>query len=837
MDADDCCGLPDLGLASIAENLRRRYDHDQIYTSLGLVLLSVNPNKPVKCYSSSVRDAVAAGLYRQPHVYSQVTRAVREMYRLKQADSTVVVAGQSGSGKTENTRLMVDMLVHLQATRDQGRMARISEQLSAAGDLLEAFGNAKTRLNRNSSRFGRLTTVNLRQEFQIAGTALMVFLLETSRVAHVVDGEQTFHVLQSLSMDKRFEGPVYTRWPQVSANLLKCDINPKPVKDVLDATLLLRDLTFESPVGDVARLLRLDEADLERHLKVKQVRDVSRLAYPGEFDLLRVRLSQTVYQWLFQYLVNRLNQQRCDAEYHLNILDIFGFESFDSNSFEQLCINYANEELHRLFYDSVVLGELEEMRREGIRASLNFDISSKYRGGELTIFTDPVSGIFAKLNDATKTKLPLQKKESWFLHQVKHSSTDRPHLVGKECFVVEHFVGMVEYTSGSFVSKNAQSISGSNRILLQAKNIVFDDFKVTNETTLETYTANVSVLVNTLSGSKCHFVRCVKPNEADVADAFDYDFVLNQLRNLGAEQVVQVMHKGFPVRLPLSSLRAKNEGLAVLSPPSAARVLMNMMKCPKTDFSIGATKLFLKQQHLEALLAGFEDVDGLRALIVASHSDYIRLRWKVVTSSIRFLLRLKRLQRQRRAATAVQALWKGSVVRRGLRSIRNALHILGLRVCSAKTIQRCWKRRAARQCTGSVKEHQEAAGTAKQPDSCREHSVRRQPKARSKNTSSPPTQPLSHALPPRPRLKRAVRPPKLNVRAPTSDQRRIRELESENQYLRISSGNHWSVLAEMLNEIQRLRDDIAGLTENHRPQAARAGPRRRSRRRSRNQRG
>ncbi|KAH0474365.1 MAG: uncharacterized protein KVP18_003869 [Porospora cf. gigantea A] len=824
MDADDCCSLPDLGLTSIAQNLQRRYDHDQIYTSLGLVLLSVNPNKPVKCYSSSVRDAVATGLYRQPHVYSQVTRAVREMYRLKQADSTVVVAGQSGSGKTENTRLMVDMLVHLQATKDQGRMARISEQLSAAGDLLEAFGNAKTRLNRNSSRFGRLTTVNLRQEFQIAGTALVVFLLETSRVAHVADGEQTFHVLQSLSMDKRFEGPVYTRWPQVSANLLKCDINPRPVKDVLDATLLLRELTYESPVDDIAHLLRMDQADLERHLKVKQVRDVSRLAHPSEFDLLRVRLSQTVYQWLFQYLVNRLNQQRCDAEYHLNILDIFGFESFESNSFEQLCINYANEELHRLFYDSVVLGEVEEMRREGIRADLNFDISSKYRGGELTIFTHPVSGIFAKLNDATKTKLPLCQKESWFLHQVKHT-TDRPHLIGKECFVIEHFVGSVEYTSGSFVSKNAQSISGSNRILLQAKNVVFDDFKVTKETTLETYTANVSVLVDTLSGSKCHFVRCVKPNEADVADAFNYDFVLNQLKNLGAEQVVQVMHKGFPVRLPLSSLRAKNEGLAALSPPSAARVLMNMMKCPKTDFSIGATKLFLKQQHLEALLAVFEDEDGLQALIVASHSDYVRLRWKVATCSIRFLLRLNRLQRQRRAATALQALWKGSVVRRDLRSIRNALQILGLRVSSAKAIQRYWKRRATRNCAVSVKEPLEADGTAKEPNTCREQS-----KVHRNNTSRPLIPPLSQVPPPKPRQKHVVIRPNLSTL--TSDQRRIRELESENHYLRISSGNHWSVLAEMLEEIHRLRDDIADLTENHRPLASRAG-RRRSRHRSR----
>ncbi|XP_055753840.1 myosin-9-like isoform X2 [Salvelinus fontinalis] len=687
---EDMAELTCLNEASVLHNLKERYYSGLIYTYSGLFCVVINPYKNLPIYSEEIVDMYKGKKRHEmpPHIYAITDTAYRSMMQDRE-DQSILCTGESGAGKTENTKKVIQYLAHVASShktkKDQGELEK---QLLQANPILEAFGNGKTVKNDNSSRFGKFIRINFDVNGYIVGANIETYLLEKSRAIRQAKDERTFHVFyymltgagDKLRSELCLEGYNSYRF-LVNGNVT---IPGQQDKDlftetleafrimgipedeqigllkVVSSVLQLGNMSFkkerhsdqasmpdDTAAQKVCHLMGMSVTDFTRAIlspRIKVGRDYVQKAQTQEQAEFAVEaLAKATYERMFRWLVMRINKaldktKRQGASF-IGILDIAGFEIFELNSFEQLCINYTNEKLQQLFNHTMFILEQEEYQREGIEWSfIDFGLDLQPC---IDLIEKPASppGILALLDEECWFPKATDKSfvEKVLQEQGTHSKFHKPKKLKDEAdFCIIHYAGKVDYKADEWLMKNMDPLNDNVATLLNQSTDKFVSelwkdvdrivgldkvagmsempgaFKTRKgmfRTVGQLYKEQLSKLMATLRNTNPNFVRCIIPNHEKKAGKLDPHLVLDQLRCNGVLEGIRICRQGFPNRIVFQEFRQRYE---ILTPNSIPKGFMDgkqacvlMIKSLELDpnlFRIGQSKVFFRAgvlAHLE----------------------------------------------------------------------------------------------------------------------------------------------------------------------------------------------------------------------------------------------
>ncbi|KAL0722905.1 hypothetical protein Bca4012_037504 [Brassica carinata] len=602
---DDLMQLSYLNEPSVLFNLEYRYNQDMIYTKAGPVLVAVNPFKEVPLYGDRNIEAYRKRSNQSPHVYAIADTAIREMIR-DEVNQSIIISGESGAGKTETAKIAMQYLASL------GGGSGIEYEILKTNPILEAFGNAKTLRNDNSSRFGKLIEIHFSETGKISGAKVQTFLLEKSRVVQCAEGERSYHIFYQLcagaspSLREKLNltsAKEYNYLRQSNCYSIKgvddaerfqavqeaLDIvhvskdDQESVFAMLAAVLWLGNVSFsiidnenhaepdsDESLSTVARLIGCNINDLKlalskRNIKVRNETFVQKLTLSQAIDA-RDALAKSIYACLFDWLVEQINKSLAVGKRRtgrsISILDIYGFESFN------FCINYANERLQQHFNRHLFKLEQEEYIKDGIDwTRVDFEDNQNC----LRLFEKKPLGLLSLLDEESTfpngTDLTLANKLKEHLSDNSCFRGDR----GKT-FTVAHYAGEVTYETTGFLEKNRdllhsdsiKLLSSCSRHLPQAfassmlihseKPVVGPLHKAggadSQRLSVATkFKGQLFQLMQRLGKTTPHFIRCIKPNSVQSPGLYEQELVLQQLRCCGVLEVVRISRSGFPTRM------------------------------------------------------------------------------------------------------------------------------------------------------------------------------------------------------------------------------------------------------------------------------------------------
>ena len=687
--ANDMAELTHLNEASVVHNLHMRYQSDLIYTYSGLFLVTVNPYCPLPIYTNEYVN-MYKGRNREdtkPHIFAMADEAFRNLVD-ENENQSILVTGESGAGKTENTKKVIQYLAavaHSESpVKGRGQQhSNLSAQILRANPILEAFGNAQTVRNNNSSRFGKFIRIEFSRGGSIAGAFIDWYLLEKSRVVRLNAQERNYHIFYQLlkgadrQLKQEFlldgldvEDFAYTRqgndiitgvsdhdeWNSLLEAFAVMGFSDKEQTSILRtiaAVLHLGNITVvkESRSADQARLApdaktvaakvcKLLGVPLEPflqgllHPKVKAGREwVEKVQTPEQVRLGIDALAKGIYERGFGDLVKRINRQLdrpsmgLDDTRFIGVLDIAGFEIFENNSFEQLCINYTNEKLQQFFNHHMFVLEQEEYAREQIEWQF-IDFGKDLQPTiDLIELSNPI-GIFSCLDEDCVMPKATDKTFTEKLNSLwdKKSQKYRPSRLGQG-FILTHYAAEVEYSTEGWLEKNKDPLNDNITRLLAAstdKHIagLFSDCADQDDelggmrsrvkkglfrTVAQRHKEQLSSLMAQLHSTHPHFVRCILPNHKKRPKQFNSLLVLDQLRCNGVLEGIRIARTGFPNRLPFAEFRQRYEVLCrdmpkgYLEGQAATRLMLEKFGLDRTLYRVGLTKVFFRAGVLAEL--------------------------------------------------------------------------------------------------------------------------------------------------------------------------------------------------------------------------------------------
>ncbi|XP_058543667.1 unconventional myosin-VIIa isoform X2 [Neofelis nebulosa] len=724
---EDMIRLGDLNEAGILRNLLIRYRDHLIYTYTGSILVAVNPYQLLSIYSPEhIRQYTNKKIGEMPpHIFAIADNCYFNMKR-NSRDQCCIISGESGAGKTESTKLILQFLAAI-----SGQHSWIEQQVLEATPILEAFGNAKTIRNDNSSRFGKYIDIHFNKRGAIEGAKIEQYLLEKSRVCRQAPDERNYHVfycmLEGMSADQkkklglgqatdynylamgncitcegREDSQEYANIRSAMKVLMFTDTENWEISKLLASILHLGNLQYEarmfenldacevlfSPsLATAASLLEVNPPDLmncltSRTLITRGETVSTPLSREQALDV-RDAFVKGIYGRLFVWIVDKINaaiykppsQEVKSSRRSIGLLDIFGFENFAVNSFEQLCINFANEHLQQFFVRHVFKLEQEEYDLESIDW-LHIEFTDNQDALDM-IANKPMNIISlideeSKFPKGTDTTM-LNKLNS----QHKLNSNYIPPKNNHETqFGINHFAGVVYYESQGFLEKNRDTLHGDIIQLVHSsrnkfiKQIFQADVAMGAETrkrspTLSSqFKRSLELLMRTLGACQPFFVRCIKPNEFKKPMLFDRHLCVRQLRYSGMMETIRIRRAGYPIRysfvefveryrvlLPGVKPAYKQDDLRGTCQRMAEAVLGT-----HDDWQIGKTKIFLKDHH-DMLL----EVERDKAI-----TDRVILLQKV----IRGFKDRSNFLKLKNAATLIQRHWRGHNCRRNYELMR-----------------------------------------------------------------------------------------------------------------------------------------------------------------------
>ncbi|XP_056148593.1 unconventional myosin-X [Lampris incognitus] len=687
---EDMAALEDLHDGAIMYNLFLRYQQRNIYTYIGSILAAVNPYQPVP----ELYDSVAVEQYRRcrlgeipPHIFAVANECYRSLWSRLQ-NQCVLISGESGAGKTESTKLILKFLSamsqHSLEMSSCDRSSHVEEALLVSSPIMEAFGNAKTVYNNNSSRFGKFVQLNFCQRGNIQGGKIIDYLLEKNRVVRQNPGERNYHIFYALlagtnSQQREAFGlshPESYYYLRQSGCVADKTINDKlTFQDVLNA---MRTMQFtEENIGEILRLLAgiLQTGNIE-FMTAGGAQVSSKSALSRTSDLLglnseqlaevlthrsmilrgeeistpltveqavdsRDSMAMALYSQCFTWIIHKLNHRiRGKEDFRsIGILDIFGFENFEVNRFEQFNINYANEKLQEYFNKHIFSLEQLEYNKEG----LLWEDINWMDNGECLDLIEKKLGLLALLNEESHFPKATDDTLLEKLHS-QHSKNlfyVKPR-VAVHYFGVKHYAGEVVYDVRGMLEKNRDTFRDDILNLLRESRLDFvydlfehvlsrnkaDTLKCSSKhrrpTVSSQFKNSLHSLMATLSTSNPYFVRCIKPNTQKMPDQFDQTVVLNQLRYSGMLETVKIRQTGFPVRRSFQEFCARYKVLmrgASLSEDARGHCLqlLHLNDSSSTEWQLGKTKVFLRES-LEQRLEKQREVEVLKAaMIIQAH--------------------------------------------------------------------------------------------------------------------------------------------------------------------------------------------------------------------------
>lgn len=782
--SDDLTNLSHLNEPAVLQAIKLRYAQKEIYTYSGIVLIATNPFARVDSLYVPGMVQIYAGKHRSsqaPHLFAIAEEAFADMLR-DGHNQTIVVSGESGAGKTVSAKYIMRYFATREppdqpGVRSRGRidtMSETEERILATNPIMEAFGNAKTTRNDNSSRFGKYIEIMFNKETDIIGARTRVYLLERSRLVFQPLKERNYHIFYQLvagvSEAEREElGLIPVEHydylnqggaPQIEGvddakdfNEIKQSLDKLGVSQdvqsslwrILAALLHIGNIKITASRSDsslapdepslvkACELLGIDAADFAKWTVKKQLvtRGEKIMSNLNQAQALVVRdsVAKYIYSSLFDWLVETMNGFLGPAEVvaemksFIGVLDIYGFEHFAKNSFEQFCINYANEKLQQEFNQHVFKLEQEEYLREEIDWKF-IDFSDNQPCIDLI---EGKLGVLALLDE--ESRLPMGSDES-YINKLHHNySGDKNKFYkkprfGKSAFTVCHYAVDVTYESEGFIEKNRDTVPDEHlENLRNTSNSFLGDVLETSTAVRDRETATAAPkasnaiakrsaastkkptlggifksslieLMQTINSTDVHYIRCIKPNESKEAWKFEGPMVLSQLRACGVLETVRISCAGYPTRWVYEEFALRYYMLIPSTQWTTEiremgnNILRKALGEPKNDgtdkYQLGLTKIFFRAGML-AFLEGLRTARLEDAAIMIQknlRAKYYRRRYLEATDSFRAfqalargsIAREKANERRRvKAATDIQRVWRGSKDRKKYVQFRNDL--------------------------------------------------------------------------------------------------------------------------------------------------------------------
>lgn len=602
---DDLVMLDKISEDRIMEVLKNRYGQDSIYTNIGPVLIAINPFKMIAAMYTEARIREYRGkkfFEMPPHVYALADETYSNMISYRE-NQCVIISGESGSGKTETSKIIMQYISSVSGKSTE--VQRVKERMLSSNPVLEAFGNAKTVNNNNSSRFGKYMEILFDYGGDPVGGRVTNYLLEKSRVVGPGKSERNFHIFYQVcagataeqKRDFTLEGPDYyyylsvsecykvdgiadlDDWKEVVEALGTLGFPDEEVNGLVRAiaiVLWLGNIAFsednnekayvqDKAVLDIAAgLLGVQSALLEKALTTRKLQTgagakaevFTKPNKASEADFCRDTLSKAIYSRMFDYLVARINSSIRKENFkgvQIGVLDIYGFEIFQNNSFEQLCINFVNERLQQIFIELTLKAEQEEYKAEGIPWK---DIQY-YNNKPICDLIENKPGILSICDDCCNTA----KTDQMFMQDIRgFFSGNQSLMVGNDNFTIQHYAGSVRYAADGFLTKNKDLLFDDLTLTMQAsphqfvKDHGWFDIKVADGQKKRPVTVGfqfkqqVQLLMGALMACVPHYIRCIKPNMEKTPNNFDFKNTQRQVQYLGLLENVRVRRAGYAHR-------------------------------------------------------------------------------------------------------------------------------------------------------------------------------------------------------------------------------------------------------------------------------------------------
>lgn len=657
---DDMVLLTKITEAAITDNLKRRLMEDKIYTYIGPVLVAVNPFKQLPYFGErEVAMYQGAAQYEvPPHIYSLADTMYRNM--LIDSDSQcVIISGESGAGKTVSAKFIMNYITRVSGGGQ--RVQQVKEIILESNPLLESFGNAKTTRNNNSSRFGKYIEIQFSRGGEPLGGRISNFLLEKSRVHSLNAGERSFHIFYQICAGATadMKSNLGIASPDFYSYLLQSGVyKVDGTNDAHDFQETLKAMTVMGIAEDtqmdilriVAAILHMSNISFNEENNASFITDPGYLEFPafllgidaqilgqklisrvfdskwgGKSERVDVTLNteqaqftrdawtKGLYSRLFDYIVETVNKAMVtDANLiSIGILDIYGFEIFTKNGFEQFCINYVNEKLQQIFIELTMKSEQEEYKTEGIHWSpiTYFDnkivcdlIESKRPPGIMCILDDTCATMSAKSEGADED----------FHRKMESQVGLNPHYQKfSNGFIIKHYAGNVSYHIENFCEKNRDVLFADIIEVMQTSNnefirSLFPDV-INASTKSRPSTAGTKIrtqaneLVTTLMQCVPHYIRCIKPNETKKPHDWDDQMVKHQVEYLGLKENIRVKRAGFAYRRPFQKFLQRYAIITKETWPSwsgnptqGIHIIMKSVNMDPSQYQIGRSKVFIK---------------------------------------------------------------------------------------------------------------------------------------------------------------------------------------------------------------------------------------------------
>ncbi|KAM9728570.1 unconventional myosin-XIX isoform 1-T1 [Menidia menidia] len=753
---DDLTKVNPVTPTTVLKCLQARYSAKVFYTHAGCTLVALNPFQPIPhLYSLDVMKEYHCAAQPQefkPHIFIVAEEAYRNIQgQLEPVNQSLVVSGESGAGKTWTSRCLMKYYATVASSSSvltsQDTVDRIERRVLDSNPIMEAFGNSCTLRNNNSSRFGKYIQLQLDRCQLLVGASVQTYLLEKTRVACQPANERNFHIFYQMmkgatdeqrkewkmshdqsfvwlpNSEKQVEEDCFNETVEAMVHLGINEEKQREIFRILAGILQLGNVSFSSSSNEsqpcdlneqsedfsqrAAELLCVSVEELRTCLRVRTLKagnqSVLKPCSQAECSVRRDCLAKVIYAQLFEWVVTFINNSICAEKStwcnFIGVLDVYGFECFNINNLEQLCINYANEKLQQHFVAHYLRAQQEEYVSEGLEWSF-----VKYQDNQscLDLIEGAPVSIFSLLNeesrlnrvsDAKMLRVRLEKE----LGDNKNISWDKfskvPH------FTVTHYAGKVKYQIEGMVEKNKDPVPPELISLLQTSDCpllqqIFTDLETGNPTTkalskvtvVSKFKNSLESLMRILHNTTPHYTRCIKPNPESKPLTFKKEEVIAQLEACGIVETIHISAAGFPIRVPLRSflqryglitkyrsrrhsvdLKADSNNELHREVEKVLSVMLHLSCDGRTSMvHHGKTKVFLTQAMLDILEGQRRKVRSQSAFIIqCCWMRYQRRRRltrrksaTLIQAAVRSWLVRKQVQRWNRAAAVIQTTWK-----------------------------------------------------------------------------------------------------------------------------------------------------------------------------------
>lgn len=771
----DMITLDYLHEGAILYNIRNRFFHQMPYTYTGKICIAVNPYQWLNLYSTSIMEKFTTGdrTNKDPHVYATSMESYFHMKKHNH-DQSILVSGESGAGKTETTKIVMAHIAKLSLNPENLDNNAVIDRIINANPLLESFGNAKTVRNDNSSRFGKFSELQFDAKGLLVGANSRTYLLEKSRVTKQNDGERNFHIFYQLlavanDLPRLKLGPTYRyvlpdptisneemmkQYQRTASALELIGIGPDlfaQMQNILAAILHLGETDFVAPGGDVdksqlkdtkamrivSELLGVPLDEIEKALCNRNV-VVGREVYlkPMTMDQAtdcRDALAKALYARLFDWLVAQINTaigaKGSRVSNFIGLLDIFGFEHFEHNSFEQLCINYANEKLQQKFVQDILKTVQAEYEEEGI--SWNHITFADNQD-----VLDLIEGRLGVLSLLNEESLLATGSDASFAHKlasvsIENDLIDTPRL-NQQAFTIKHYAGTVTYDAIGFLDKHRDTLLPDLEAVMSksSSSIVAKIFEAAPvparnarsrrpgpkssmmaATVGTQFKKSLAELMEKISDTEVHYIRCIKPNSLKSAKAFEHMSVVNQLRCAGVIEAIRVSRSAYPNRI---SHRDCLINYAILLPGGVRNMELyrnvddTKATCEKllstllpggnlSDYQVGSSRVYFREGVLEQFEARRSDALRDRAVMIQKtmrgfiyRRKYVRMQRSlvIIQKSLRCFHHRRQFLIMKKGIVQLQARVRGRQGRKEVQEKKMFRKVSRMQACARQFLQR-----------------------------------------------------------------------------------------------------------------------------------------------------